>query len=78
MALGPEYLQQVFIEVYEIAEKPSKLPASIETVIRREDVTNWPDAKRRVRAIEIRGEVPNPRFYGVRIARITVEVYETF
>ena len=78
MALSPEYRQEVFIEVYEIPENAGSLPASIETVIRRENVTAWPDHKRRVRAIEVRAEVPNRRFYGVRIVRVTVEVYETF
>jgi hypothetical protein len=77
MALDSSYRQQVFVELFEKAEYPDGRPEPLELVTRREDVTNWPEAKRRELAVSMTSGLDR-RMYGVRIARITVEVFETF
>jgi len=63
--------QQVFVEIYEL-----EIPG-VEGVSRRENVTHMSDEKRRETALHFAGRIDRS-LYGVRIARYTVEVYETF
>lgn len=77
MALDMSYTEAVYVEVYEIPEKTDGRPVPVELVISRIDVTQYPDHKRRTQAM-LSGSGLNRRFYGVRIAKYTIQVYETF
>lgn len=77
MALSDEYAEQiVYVEVYTRPEGDHG-HVTAERVIRRIDVSLYPDANRRLLAVEEVGKIDR-RTHGVRIARYTIEVYETF
>lgn len=71
MALQPNYTQQVFIEIFDL-ECPGANGVS-----RREDVTELSDERRRAYAKHFADRIDR-EYYGVRIAKVTVETMETF
>lgn len=75
MALDYSYIQQVFVERYTITQ--GERPSPVEAVLERVDVTNFPDHKRRTQAV-LMGANLDRHTQGIRVAKYTVEVYETF
>jgi hypothetical protein len=77
MALDSSYVEQVFVEVYGHALDPNGRPEKLQEVLKREDVTYATPAKRQEIARLLATGI-NRKYHGVRIAKYTIQVWETF
>lgn len=69
--------EQVFVEIYALPEKSDGRPAPVKAVLTRHDVTKYPDHRRRLAALDLAANTDRSR-HGVRIAKYTIQLIESF